>query len=152
MPTQLKNPSTQVLVLLLGILLLTGVAFGVSGAGLSADTTGSETAQLDVDGVAYRFAPVICTMTDNDFLAAGSGRLDGEPFWISASADGVDLVVGQESETERPHDDQLWLMSVNQVVWESTDGTVTASAVMRDERHPKSRNFRAMLSIKCPEA
>ncbi len=152
MPTQLKNPSIQVLVLLVGILLLTGFAFGLSGAGLSADTSSAETAQLDVNGVAYRFAPTVCTMTENDFIAAGSGRVDGEPFWISASADGVNLMVGQDAETERPGDNQLWLLSVNEVAWQPTEGELTASAVMRDERHPKSASYRATLSIQCPEA
>lgn len=150
MAAQLKNPSIQLVVLVLAVLLLSGFAIGISAANAGPADARPETGQFDVDGVAYRFAPTTCTITDNDFLAAGPGEVDGEPFWISASADRVDLTVGQDSGLQRPADDQLWLISVAEVSWEVDDDFVTASAVVRDERDPNSPSYRGSLSFSCP--
>ncbi len=151
MATQLKKPSIQLLVLFVGIVLLTGFAFGISSSGLTSEAP-EETSQLDVNGVTYRFAATTCTITEDDFLAAGPGQVDGEPFWISASADQVNLTLGEDTEVDRPDDSQLWLISVNEVSWESVDQEVTASAVMRDERDTNSSHFRGSLSIDCSAA
>ena len=148
MAAQLKKPSIQLAVMVVGMLLLAGFAFGISDADANQNLE-RQTGRLDVDGVVYRFAPTTCTITDTDFLAAGKGRIDGEPFWVSASANGMDLTVGPESEAERPADDDLWLISVDEVRWESTTGSVTASAVMRDERDTNARSFRGALSVSC---
>lgn len=150
MAAQLKNPSIQLVVLILAVLMLSGFAISMSGANAGPEDGRPQTGRFDVDGVAYRFAPTTCTITDNDFLAAGPGEVDGDPFWISASADRIDLTVGQDSGLERPADDQLWLISVGEVSWQAADDSVTGSAVMRDERDPKSRSYSASLSFSCP--
>lgn len=150
MPTQLKKPSIQFLVLIVGIVVLTGFAFGISSTGLASRS--EESGRLDVDGVSYSFKPSTCTIADDDFLAAGSGSIGGEPFWVSASADRIDLAIGPQSEEDRPQDDQLWLMSVEEVRWRAVDDAVTATAVMRDERDTNSLRVRGTLSLECRTA
>lgn len=148
MATHLRKTYVQALVLVAGIVLLTGFAFGISGAGLTSESP-AVTSHLDVNGVMYRFAPTTCTITDSDFLAAGSGTVDGEPFWISASADRVNLTLGEAIEVDRPADNELWMISIAEIAWEADDQTVAASAVMRDERDPNSRSYRGSLAIDC---
>lgn len=151
LPTQLRKPSIQFAVLLAGIALLTGFAFVLSSAGLTdTDAEAPESASLVVDGVTYRFAPTTCTVTETDFLAAGNGMINGETFWVSASADRVNLTVGPETEIERPADDQLWLVSVQEVRWQAINRTITASAVLGDERITDSPQVRSQLSVSCP--
>lgn len=150
MPTQLRKPSIQFVVLIVGIVLLTGFAFGISGTGLASQP--DEHGRLDVAGVSYEFTPSTCTITEDDFLAAGSGDIGGEPFWVSASADRVNLAIGPETEEDRPQDDQLWLISVEDVHWRSADQSVTATAIMRDERDTNAESVRGTLSIECPVA
>lgn len=133
--------------------MLTGFAFVLSSAGLTgADVEPVESASLVVDGVTYRFAPTTCTVTDSDFLAAGSGMINGETFWISASADRVNLAIGPETEVERPEDDQVWLVSVQEVRWQATNQDITASALLGDERVTDSPQVRSELSVSCPPA
>ncbi|MEM7272743.1 MAG: hypothetical protein AAF547_06670 [Actinomycetota bacterium] len=150
MPTQLKKPSIQLGVLLAGIVVLVGFAFGLSSAGLTGDADAAASATLDVDGVAYRFTPSTCTITEDDFLAAGSGTVDGESFWLAVSSDGINLAVGPETESELPADDQLWLVSVEEIRWLASDGTVTASVGLRDERDLEAERLQSRLSLTCP--
>lgn len=149
-PTQLRKPSIQFVVLVVGIVLLAASVIGLSGAGLASSP--EESGRLDVEGVSYRFAPSTCTITSDDFLAAGGGSIGGEPFWVSASADRVNLAIGPESEEERPADDQLWLMSVEDVRWRAADESITATAMMRDERDTNSEVVMATLTIECRSA
>lgn len=150
-PTQLRKPSIQFLVLVVGIIVLTGFAFGLSTAGL-ASSESEQTAALDVDGVRYSFAPSTCSVSESDFIAAGTGTVDGEPFWVSASGDRLNLALGEDDEAERPEDDKLWLVSVEDVRWRNTDGSITASAIMRDERDTNSEIVVGTLSVECPVA
>lgn len=153
MPTQLRKPSIQFGVLVVGVLALTGFAFVLSSAGLTdPEPEAEETASLIVDGIIYRFAPTTCTVTDTDFLAAGPGTIDGETFWVSASADRVNLAVGPDNEAERPDPDQLWLTSVQEVRWQAVDDSITASAILGDERLTDSPRLGSQLSVDCPSA
>ncbi len=151
MPTQLRKPSIQFLVLAVGILVLTGFAFGLSSAGL-ASSEPEQTAELDISGVSYVFAPSTCSVSETDFIAAGTGVVDGEPFWVSASGDRMNLALGEETEAERPEDDKLWLISVDDVRWRNSDGSITATAIMRDERDTNSKMVRGTLSVQCSAA
>ncbi|MEM7325354.1 MAG: hypothetical protein AAF531_19860 [Actinomycetota bacterium] len=136
--------------LVAGIALLTGFAFVLSSAGLTGtDSEPTESASLVVDGVTYRFSPTTCTVTDTDFLAAGAGTINGETFWVSASADRVNLAVGPETEAERPADDQLWLVSIREVRWQAINKTITATALLGDERLADSPQVRSQLSVSC---
>lgn len=152
MPPQLTKPSIQLFVLVGGIVLLLGFAFGISGAGLSSEPEVGQTAMLQIDGVTYRFAPTTCTITDTDFLAAGTGTMEGVAFWISASGDRVNLAVGPESEGQRPSDDEVWLTNVEEVQWHSEPDKVTATALMGDQRLPGAEPTQGNLSIECPRA
>ncbi len=140
----------QLFVLAFGILLLTGFVFAISSSGLSSERA-EVTSHLSVDGVTYNFAPSTCTITDTDFVASGPGEHDGEPFWVSASADRVNLVVGEDAGVEVPSDDSnVWLTSVAEVAWTADGQTLDGTAVMRDERDTTARNYRGVLSIECP--
>ena len=151
MPTQIRKPSIQFLILVVGIVVLASSAFVLSSAGL-ASSDRSDVGELEVGGVHYNFVATTCSVSESDFIAAGSGTIDGEPFWISASGDRVNLALGEDSEAERPADDKLWLISVNSVNWTNQDGAITASAIMRDERDPGSQVLRGTLSVACPIA
>ena len=86
-------------------------------------------ARLDVGGVVYEFTPSTCTITDGDFVAAGSGEIGGETFWVSASTDELNLAVGTTNEFDRPADDAVWLSSVEGIDWTSQGpGLQAASA------------------------
>jgi hypothetical protein len=151
-PHTLKKPSIQLFVLIASMLSLLGFAFSISSSGLS---SGDATSSLSVDGVTYNFAPTTCTVSDTDFVASGPGELDGEPFWVSASADRVNLVVGDEAdgEVEVPSDaSQVWLTSVAEISWTADGQSLTGNAVMRDERDTTARNFRAELQVECVPA
>jgi hypothetical protein len=76
--------------------------------------------------------------------------INDETFWVSASADRINLTVGPETEVERPEDDQLWLVSVQEVRWQAVNETITASAVLGDERLTDSPQVRSQLSVTCP--
>ncbi|MGH1493555.1 MAG: hypothetical protein ACRBK7_29845 [Acidimicrobiales bacterium] len=150
MPHQLQKPTTQLFVLVFGILLLTGFAFSISSSGLTSEPA-EATSRLEVDGETYDFAATTCTITDTDFVASGPGEIDGEPFWVSASADRINLVVGEEAEVAAPSDEsQVWLTSVAEVSWTADADSLTGSAVMRDERDTTTRNFRGAITIQCP--
>ena len=149
MPTQLKQPSIQFTVLAIGLVVFAGLAFALSAAGIASSDNGQ--GKLGVNGVEYVFSPATCSVSDSDFVTAGPGSLDGEPFWISASGDRLNLAVGQQSETDRPGDDELWLVSVNPISWTMEDGAIIARATMRDERDPTSEAFEGTLSVQCPE-
>lgn len=150
MPTQLRSPSIQFLVLFVGLALFAAAFVGLSNTG--AASVDEETARLEVAGTTYLFTPSTCTITETDFLASGSGDIGGEPFWVSASGDRFDLAVGPNNEEERPAEDQLWLISVDDVRWSAADQTITASAIMRDERDTTAESLRGTLSVECSPA
>ena len=150
MPTQLSRPSIQLLALLVGILLLTGFAYSVSALADDDHSTTSASGRLEVDGPVYRFAPTTCTITDSDFLAAGTGEIDGERFRVSASPDRVNLAIGSSTTTGRAGTDDLWLMSVDKVSWEIAERSIVATVTMRDERNTNAPNLDASLSVDCP--
>ena len=105
---------------------------------------------LTVDGIVYEFTPTTCVISDEDFVAAGTGFDDGERFWVSASSVGLDLAVGTESEIEEPAEDQLWLISEDEVIdWSAQDETVIAEANMTDQRSPQSTTVHGSLELHC---
>jgi len=105
---------------------------------------------LDVDNTRFEFVPTACTATETDFVAAGSGTLDGEPFWVSATSRSVSLRVGTDSEVARPDDEQLWLTSVGEVTWQADGDGISVTAVMVDSRVEQSAKRPAVLSVPCP--
>ncbi len=105
---------------------------------------------LEVGDIRYEFAPSVCTFTPTDFVAAGSGTVDGEPFWVSASSRSVRLSVGTDSELQRPADDQLWLTSVGELAWDRSSESLQVHTLMRDGRSDDARRVLARLSVSCP--
>lgn len=100
----------------------------------------------------YEFAPSVCTVTSTDFVAAGRGTIDGEPFWVSASSRSVRLSIGTDSELQRPSADQLWLTSVGELGWDRTSGLLQVRTLMRDGRNDDAAELPAQLSVSCPTA
>lgn len=105
---------------------------------------------LEVGDVRYEFAPSVCTFTPTDFVAAGSGTVDGEPFWVSASSRSIRLSVGTDSELQRPADDQLWLTSVGELAWDRSSESLQVQTLMRDGRNDEAARVMARLSLSCP--
>ncbi len=105
---------------------------------------------LEVGESRYEFVPSVCTFTDTDFVAAGRGTIDGEPFWVSASSRSVSLSVGSESELQRPSADDLWLTSVGELQWDRSSGSLQAQTLMRDGRDDGAAETPAELSVHCP--
>lgn len=150
-PLQLRKPTTQFAMAIVALLMLAASVVGFESLRSSASAESGH-GQLTVGGTTYAFSPSTCTIADSDFLVAGHGEVDGEPFWLSASGLRVNLAVGQESETERPEDDDLWLVSVDEISWRSDETHIDASATMRDERDALAGSHRGSLSVECPSA
>jgi len=127
------------------IVMVVGLLAGRLGDDDLVDGSGT----LTVDGVVYRFTPTTCLISDEDFVATGTGFDDGEQFWVSASSVGLDLAVGTESEIDEPADDQLWLINNESVDWKATGNTVTAWAPMTDQRSPTSTTVVGALELRC---
>ena len=107
---------------------------------------------LIVDGVTYDFTPTTCLISDEDFVAAGTGFDGPDRFWVSASSVGLDLSVGTENEVDEPAVDQLWLISEEVTDWQASGQTVTARAPMVDRRSPQSTTLVGSLHLRCEDA
>ncbi len=138
-----------VLAAAVAVIAVLGLGFAdnrVDGSPALIDGSGT----LTVDGNVYEFTPTTCLISEEDFVAAGTGFDDGERFWVSASSVGLDLAVGTENEIEEPADDQLWLISEDEAIdWTATDETVTARASMIDSRSPQSTTVVGSLELHC---
>jgi hypothetical protein len=146
----LLSRSTPSAFVLLAVVVTVALALIVASTGRSssADATGV----FEVEGARYEFVPTACTTTDTDFVAAGTGKADGQAFWVSATSRSMTLTVGTESEVERPDDDQLWLTSLGSVNWWAVDGGIEAQAVMVDSRSDTSPRRPATLLVRCPDS
>lgn len=144
MPQTLQSRSTILLVvgLIFSAILLVGLTQGNL-------TSNSGTGTLKVDGETYSFEPTTCAVAEGDFVAAGGGTVDGQPFWINASADRIDIAVGTESASEAPSDDQVWLTSADDVKWNSEESGGSAVLSMHDTRDSESPVYEASLSFRC---
>ena len=142
-PTRRAVVGTVATVLAIGVAALIGNSIG------STEPVADGSGTLTVDGVVYQFTPTTCLISDEDFVAAGTGFDDGERFWVSASSKSLDLAVGTESEVEQPAGDQLWLISDQDIDWEATGDTVTAMAPMVDRRAPRSTTMLGSLELRC---
>ncbi len=142
-----RTPSRLVAaVVVLAVVAVVGFAVRNSMGGAT-----SSSGELEVGGIAYEFTPTTCTITDSGFLTAGAGQIDGEDFWVSISADSAELALGTADEMARSDDDEdLWLMSVGEVGWASTDdNTVEVDLVMGDARAADRPQLRGRATINC---
>ena len=139
--TKTATVSTALLAIALVVILVS------TGRASSADPTGI----FEVGDSRYEFVPSACTTTDTDFVAAGSGTINGEPFWISATSRSMTLTVGTESEVERPDKDQVWLTSLGPVTWTAIDDGIEVEATMVDSRNEESPRHYGVLLVSCPE-
>ncbi|MEM8923797.1 MAG: hypothetical protein AAGD35_09855 [Actinomycetota bacterium] len=126
-----------------------GLAAELFGAD-ALDPRGSGT--LVADDVTYEFAPTTCFISADEFVAAGTGQIDGDRFWVSASSENLDLSVGTESALDQPADDQLWLISTGTVDWTAAGDTVVARADMADRRLAESEAVLGELQLRCDPA
>ena len=97
----------------------------------------------------YAFTPTTCFISDEDFVAAGTGVFEAQQFWVTASAIGLDLTVGTENEIDQPADDQLWLVADDMVQWHATGQTIMARAEMTDRRTPEAQPVVGSLKLNC---
>ncbi len=127
---------------------------GGSFAAQATSSAGADqrTGTLTVDGHEYRFTPSTCLITSEDFVVAGSGVDDDEQFWVAASSTELDLAVGTGSETEKPAEDQLWLLSDEAPSWRAGGTVVTAVAPMSDHRRTGSTSVVGKLEFDCGAA
>jgi len=112
----------------------------------------SANSHLMVGSTRYDFGSSVCTLTETDFVAAGRGTTDGQPFWVSASSRGISLTVGPDSEVARPADDQLWLTSTGGIAWSQSDGVLQVTAAVVDGRQDNSDRRSATLFVNCNRA
>lgn len=104
---------------------------------------------LTIDGVDYDFAATTCLISEDDFVAAGTGFDGQNQFWVSASSGVLDLSVGTENDIDKPEDNQLWLVNQEPVDWHVSNETVMAKAPVSDQRSPNSDPTIASLRLRC---
>lgn len=112
----------------------------------------SEKGYLEVNEVRYEFEPSNCTFTETDFAAAGTGMIDDESFWISASGRSISLSVGTSSEVDRPDRDQVWMTSVGGLRWAVSGDSLRVETTMEDGRLDPSTRHPATLVVSCATA
>mgnify|MGYP001812359590 CR=1 FL=1 len=134
MLTQTERPSTRILAIACAFAVIGMIGLALrSTSSRPPATTGS--AMLEVAGIAYEFDTSTCGVTETDFLAAVSGQVDGQDFWISVSPEAAELAIGTADERARSDDGgDLWLMGAGEVTWTAADQTVTAELTMRNQR------------------
>lgn len=146
MPLASTRRPTRLLALLAGLLM--AVALGVA-LRPAEPAAARGTGELDVGGTAYRFRPTICTITETDFLTAGSGEIDGEGFWISASPDSALLSLGSSDPSTVAGSDRVRLTSVGQVRWRLVAGSVDAAVTLRRARDDRAPELAGRLTVDC---
>lgn len=136
----------------LGLFAVVGM-IGLLAEITRADGLGSQgSGTLVVDGNSYSFVPTTCFISDEEFVAAGTGYDRGQRFWVSASSVNLDLSVGTESAIDQPADDELWLISDELIDWQSTGQSVVARAPMSDRRLSDSQPIVGSLELHCDSA
>ncbi len=149
MLTKTDRSSTPIVALVVALVILAIIGLAIRSNGPESATS-SGSAALTIGGTTYQFTTTACTVTATDFLAAGSGRIDGEDFWISVSPEVAELALGTADESTRSDDgDDLWLMSVGPLEWSATDGEVEAVLSMGNERTPDAPPVRGRFRAVC---
>ncbi len=139
-----KPSSFLVFAVALALVLVVGLASFMAGSEAAASSRG----EIAIGSDSYAFEASTCTISDSDFVVAGPGVINGEPFWLSASSRTITMAAGVESELERPANERLWLSSEGAINWSVDDNTLTAETVVLDVRAPQ-RAIPASLAITC---
>ncbi len=162
-PPQIVKPTphaTRPRVFFLMALLLAAIIAAVSirgSAGIDtfdltitgpADFSGQ--GSLVVDGTSYQFITDNCVITEDDFIAGGTGTNAGVPFRIAASISSIELAFGTNDELSEPAPGQLWLQSDQPPDWSSKQGVVRANVDLVNPLDPQSAAFPATLELICP--
>ena len=105
---------------------------------------------LVVDGHTYQFTTDNCVITDDEFIAAGTGSNAGDPFRVAASISSIELAFGTDGELSEPAPGQLWLQSDQPPTWTASEKAVTATVDLRNPLDPQSAAFPAALELSCP--
>ncbi|MEL6982435.1 MAG: hypothetical protein AAFO29_08425, partial [Actinomycetota bacterium] len=146
---QSERSSTRILAVVVAFVMIGMVGLALrSTSSAAAPETGS--AALTVGGVTYEFVPSACTITSTDFLAAGSGQIDGQDFWVSMSPEAAEIALGTSDESARSDDaGDLWLRNDGAVEWTVEGDSIEAELSLRDERVSEDRTNRARFSASC---
>ncbi len=104
---------------------------------------------LRVDGQTYQFSTDNCVITDDEFIAAGTGSNAGDPFRVAASISSIELAFGTDDELSEPAAGQLWLQSDQPPTWTSGENEITASVDLLNPLDPQSTAFPATLRLSC---
>lgn len=149
MLAQSERSSTRIAALMIAFVMIGMVGLAVRSTS-AASSSAESAAALTVGGVTYEFVPSACTITSTDFLAAGSGQIDGVNFWISMSPEAAEIALGTDDESVRSDDDaDLWLRNDGAVEWTADGDSIAAELTMRDERMTEDRTSRARFVATC---
>ncbi len=141
---RLRRPWVLAALALFAVIMATGT-FNDSTA-----ASDSEPSTLVVGGHEYAFVPTTCVITEDTFVAAGPGSMDGINYVIAVSHATVELAMGIDAELETPAPDQLWLSSEDSVSWtRKGQDQVSASATLFDRNAPDSPSRSAVLDLRC---
>jgi hypothetical protein len=148
-PQPQRRPARRLL--LAGFVLALGVltAWELYGLARPAPITAVGAGTLTIDDDVYPFTPTTCFITDQDFVAAGTGSSGSDQFWVSASSSGLNLTFGTENEIDHPPSDKLWLVSDDTIDWFATGRKVTAQTEMSDHRIPGFTPVTGHLELRC---
>ncbi len=107
---------------------------------------------LAINGQVYDFSAEHCVVTEDNFIATGSGTIGTDSFRIAASISSVELTVGPQ-DADNPGEfgqDALRLRSEEPPVWQSNDNNVSATVALVDPSRPESLIFNGQLQVNCP--
>lgn len=150
----MSDPAQSYPLLKIGIATI-GILAGLAAIVFLSDWVDGDSGSSEGSGVltigeaTYTFTPITCFVSEEDFVAAGTGVDGSEQFWVSASSINLDLIFGTDNEVDQPADDQLWLASENVINWNATGQTVVARAPMSDRRTPDSTEVVGSLEVRC---
>lgn len=149
MLAQSERSSTRILAVVVAFVMIGMVGLALRSTS-SATSPESDSAALTVGGITYEFVPSACTITSTDFLAAGSGQIDGQDFWVSMSPEAAEIALGTNDESARSDDaGDLWLRNDGAVEWTVEGDSIEAELSLRDDRVSEDRTSRARFSATC---
>lgn len=149
MLAQTERTSTRILAFVVAFVMIGMIGLAVRSTSATSGP-GPDSAALTVGGITYEFVPSACTITETDFLAAGSGQIDGQDFWISMSPEAAEIALGTDDESVRSDNDaDLWLRNNGAVEWTAEGTSIQAELTLRDERETEDRTSRARFIATC---
>ena len=106
---------------------------------------------LAINGQVYDFSAEHCVITEDNFIATGSGTVGNDNFEIAASISSVELTVGSR-DPDNPNqlsEGAVQLRSEEPPVWQSNENGVTAAVALVNPSSPESLVFNGQLRVSC---